>query len=79
MVTLAFNKDKLLDPEGVEQRRAWRLGRRHNRSKGPNTLNTHMDGHDKLKPFGIAISGCILVFSATLCGWRPTQQTTTQK
>ena len=48
---------KLLDPEGVEgveQRRV----QRHCHSKAPNVL-WHMDGYNKLKPFGIAISGCI--------------------
>ena len=45
---------KLLDPEGVEQRRAQRLRRKHYCSKGPNAL-WHMDGYDKLKPFTMAL------------------------
>ncbi|KAK0153303.1 hypothetical protein N1851_005037 [Merluccius polli] len=53
---------KLFDPEGVEQRRARRLSRRQYHSKGPNAL-WHMDGYDKLKPYGTAISGCIDGFS----------------
>lgn len=53
---------KLLDPDGVAKRRARRLSRRQYRNKGPNAL-WHMDGYDKLKPYGIAISGCIDGFS----------------
>ncbi|KAL2091682.1 hypothetical protein ACEWY4_013945 [Coilia grayii] len=53
---------KLLDPDGVAKRRALRLSRRQYRNKGPNAL-WHMDGYDKLKPYGIAISGCIDGFS----------------
>ncbi|XP_035996634.1 uncharacterized protein LOC118564068 [Fundulus heteroclitus] len=53
---------KILDPEGVELRRARRLRRRQYISRGPNAL-WHMDSYDKLKPFGIAINGCIDGFS----------------
>ncbi|XP_054896807.1 uncharacterized protein LOC129366793 [Poeciliopsis prolifica] len=53
---------KLFDPEGVELRRARRLRRRQYNCRGPNAL-WHMDGYDKLKPYGIAISGCIDGFS----------------
>lgn len=35
-----------------------RLRRRQYANKGPNFL-WHIDGYDKLKPYGIAISGCI--------------------
>ena len=49
---------QLLDPEGVAPRRKRRLVRRMYRSAGPNAA-WHMDGYDKLKPFGIAINGCI--------------------
>ena len=48
----------LLDPEGIERRKKHRLHRRQYRSNGPNQT-WHMDGYDKIKPFGIAISGCI--------------------
>lgn len=51
-----------LDPEGVEYRRRKRLRRRKYASKGPNYV-WHMDSYDKLKPYGIAISGCIDGFS----------------
>ncbi|XP_035985476.1 uncharacterized protein LOC118558974 [Fundulus heteroclitus] len=53
---------KLVDPQGVELRRARRLRRRQYQCRGPNAL-WHMDGYDKLKPYGIAISGCIDGFS----------------
>ncbi len=53
---------KEIDPEGVEPRRARRLRRRQYFSRGPNAL-WHMDSYDKLKPYGIAINGCIDGFS----------------
>ncbi len=53
---------KEIDPEGVELRRARRLRRRQYFSRGPNAL-WHMDSYDKLKPYGIAINGCIDGFS----------------
>ena len=65
----------IVDPCGGEQRKRKRLKRRIYRSKvssynypiilivviisqGPNFL-WHCDGYDKIKPFGIAIHGCI--------------------
>ncbi|KAB0795826.1 hypothetical protein PPYR_04655 [Photinus pyralis] len=54
-----------LDPEGVEIRTRRRLRRRQYRNKGPNFL-WHMDCYDKLKPFGICISGCIDGFSRNI-------------
>ncbi|XP_053296889.1 uncharacterized protein LOC128456658 [Pleuronectes platessa] len=53
---------KLVDPQGVELRRARPLRRRLYSCRGPNAL-WHMDGYDKLKPYGIAINGCIDGFS----------------
>lgn len=53
---------KLVDPQGVELRRARRLRRRQYSCRGPNAL-WHMDGYNKLKPYGIAINGCIDGFS----------------
>lgn len=53
---------KLIDPQGVESRRAQRLRRRQYRIRGPNAL-WHMDSYDKLKPYGIGINGCIDGFS----------------
>lgn len=47
-----------LDPEGVDQRTNHRFNRRKYVSKGPNYL-WHIDGYDKLKPFGLAIHGAI--------------------
>ncbi|KAL7870469.1 hypothetical protein SRHO_G00079660, partial [Serrasalmus rhombeus] len=53
---------KLVDSQGVELRRARRLRRRQYSCRGPNAL-WHMGGYDKLKPYGIAINGCIDGFS----------------
>lgn len=49
---------RLIDPEGVIQRKKHRLQRRQYKAKGPNYL-WHIDGYDKLKPFGFCIHGCI--------------------
>ena len=49
---------KIVDPEGVELRSRHRLRRRQYRGKGPNYI-WHVDGYDKLKPFGFCIHGCI--------------------
>ena len=56
---------KQLDPEGVERRKKRRLRRRKYRSPGPNYA-WHIDGHDKLKPFGLCIHGAIDGFSRKL-------------
>ena len=56
---------KAADPEGVDLRRRRRLHRRKYRSTGPNQA-WHIDGHDKLKPFGFSIHGCIDGFSRKL-------------
>jgi hypothetical protein len=52
----------LIDPEGVQRRKAKRLLRRQYCSPGPNYL-WHIDGYDKLKPFGFPIHGAIDGFS----------------
>ena len=49
---------RIVDPEGVEQRSRHRLRRRQYRGKGPSYI-WHVDGYDKLKPFGFCIHGCI--------------------
>lgn len=56
---------KLLDPEGISDRRRKRLRRRQYKSKGPNYV-WHIDSYDKLKPFGICINGCIDGFSRNM-------------
>ncbi|XP_030585163.1 uncharacterized protein LOC115780219 [Archocentrus centrarchus] len=56
---------RLLDGEGVDLRSRRRLRRRVYHSRGPNYV-WHIDGYDKLKPFGIAISGCIDGFSRSV-------------
>ena len=56
---------KYIDPEGVSLRRRRRLRRRKYTSQGPNYV-WHVDGHDKLKPFGFSIHGCIDGFSRRL-------------
>ena len=50
---------KDIDPEGVNRRRRRRLHRRKYISQGPNYV-WHIDGHDKLKPFGFSIHGCLM-------------------
>lgn len=56
---------KELDPNGVEMRKAHRLQRRFYCAKGPNNV-WHVDGYDKLKPFGFCIHGAIDGFSRKL-------------
>lgn len=56
---------KSLNPEGVILRKKRRLHRRKYVSRGPNYA-WHIDGHDKLKPFGFSIHGCIDGFSRKL-------------
>lgn len=52
----------LMDPEGVQRRKSHRLLRRKYCSPGPNYV-WHIDGYDKLKPFGFPIHGAIDGFS----------------
>ena len=54
-VSLALRQ---LDPENVDKRQRRRLRRRKYRNPGPNYV-WHIDGHGKLKPYGISIHGCI--------------------
>lgn len=56
---------RVLDPEGIEQRKRHRLRRRVYTVPGPNFL-WHLDGYDKLKPFGFPIHGCIDGYSRKL-------------
>lgn len=49
---------KVIDPDGEEMRKKRRLKRRKYSCPGPNYL-WHIDGYDKLKPYGFAIHGCI--------------------
>ena len=49
---------KVVDPEGVQARSRHRLRRRRYCAKGPNYI-WHIDGYDKLKPFGFCIHGAI--------------------
>ena len=49
---------KSLDLVGVDKRKRRKLTRREYHSFGPNHA-WHIDGYDKLKPFGIAIHGAI--------------------
>ena len=53
---------KIVDPKGVETRSRGRLMRRKYKTKGPNYL-WHIDGYDKLKPFGFCIHGAIHGYS----------------
>ena len=54
-----------LDPVGVETRKKKRLRRRVYAGNGPNFI-WHIDGHDKLKPYGFSIHGCIDGYSRRL-------------
>lgn len=54
-----------LDPEGSESRKAHRLKRRVYCNPGPNYA-WHIDGYDKLKPWGFPIHGGIDGFSRKL-------------
>ena len=47
-----------LDPDGVEKRKKKRLKRRIYSVPGPDAM-WHIDGYDKLKPFGFSIHGCV--------------------
>ena len=49
---------KILDPYGVSARSSRRLRRRQYSTKGPNHI-WHIDGYDKLKPFGFCVQGAI--------------------
>ena len=49
---------KLLDPDGVDRRKQHKLKRRAYSAKGPNFM-WHLDGYDKIKPFGLCIHGAI--------------------
>ena len=51
-----------IDPEGVSARKAHRLKRRVYSNPGPNYA-WHLDGYDKLKPWGFPMHGCIDGFS----------------
>ena len=53
---------KIRDPEEVELRAKRRLKRRQCITREPNHL-WHIDGYDKLKPFGFCIHGAIHGFS----------------
>ena len=56
---------KQLDPDSVKLRKRRRLHRRRYVADGPNFV-WHLDGHEKLKPFGFSIHGCIDGFSRYL-------------
>ena len=53
-----MNIMRVIDPAGVETRASRSLKRRTYVSLGPNYC-WHLDGYDKLKPFGFSIHGCI--------------------
>ena len=53
---------QVVDPEGVRRRTAHRFRCRAYHGHGPNGV-IHIDGYDKLKPFGIAIHGAIFGYS----------------
>ena len=63
---------KELDPDLVDASLRRFLRRKYS-AKGPGSLY-HIDGYDKLKPFGICISGCIDGFSRRII-WLNAYQT----
>ena len=63
-----------LEPEGVQLHKKRRLVRRKYSGHGPNFI-WHIDGYDKLKLFGIEISGCINGFSRKIT-WLEANNTT---
>ena len=62
---------KTLDPEGVLLRSRHRFRRRTYSVKGPNYM-WHLDGYDKLKPFGFPIHGAIDGYSRRILWLRVT-------
>ena len=60
---------KALNPEAVLLRQNHRLQRRVYHCPGPN-WSWHIDGYDKLKPFGFCIHGCIDGFSRKILWMR---------
>ena len=58
---------KELDPEGVNLRRSRTIRRRTYHSPGPNFV-WHVDGYDKIKPYGFPVHGCIDGYSRKVCG-----------
>lgn len=56
---------RIIDPVGVELRRKRRICRKIYLSIGPNHV-WHVDGYDKLKPYGFGVHGCIDGFSRRL-------------
>ena len=55
---MVMNRLQEMDPEGVANRKSRKLKRRLYQSPGPNFC-WHIDGYDKLKPYGFPIHGCI--------------------
>ncbi|XP_052097289.1 uncharacterized protein LOC127732248 [Mytilus californianus] len=53
---------KIITPEGVNDRKHQRFTRRSYINKGPDYL-LHIDGYDKIKPYGFAIHGAICGYS----------------
>ena len=53
---------RVIDAEGVQNRRRHRLHRRRYYTPGPNFL-WHLDGWDKLKPYGFCVHACMDGFS----------------
>ena len=58
---------KEVDPFGTEKRRKHRVKRRTYSSNGPNEC-WHVDGYDKLKPFGFPNHGAVDGHSHRVCG-----------
>ena len=58
---------RILDPEGVDGRLRHRPQRRQYKGRGPNFLLGHIDGFDKLKPYGFCIHGGVMATVEEFC------------
>jgi hypothetical protein len=56
---------RVIDPDGVNAQKRRRLKRHQYNTPGPNFL-WHIDGWDKLKPYGFSVHACIDGFSQRL-------------
>jgi hypothetical protein len=68
----------IADPAIMERRKRRRLLRRQYSCPGPYFV-WHIDGHDKIKPFGFAIHGQLVDIVGESCGCLLEQEITIQK
>ena len=68
---------RLVDPVGKEMRKAHRLKRRQYYARGANFIR-HVDGYDKLKPYGFCIHVVLTDTVERFYGWKFPRVTTTR-